>query len=158
MRNRLMTLLLTAALLASATLAAQPSDNVRAAIEAAGKQFTADVAKGNAAGLAAMYAADAQAFPPNANIVTGSDAIQKLWQDFLDMGIKEMSFKVLEVQSHGNFAHEVGEYWIKDAAGKEVDHGKYLVIWKREKGNWKIYRDFWNSSVPLPAPAPAAAK
>jgi hypothetical protein len=29
-----------------------------------------------------------------------------------------------------------------------LDQGKYIVIWKREKGQWKLHRDIFNSSVP----------
>ena len=32
--------------------------------------------------------------------------------------------------------------------GKHLDHGKYLVFYKKEGGRWKIYRDIWNSSMP----------
>jgi ketosteroid isomerase-like protein len=29
------------------------------------------------------------------------------------------------------------------------DTGKYIVIWKRNSaGDWRWYRDFWNSSLP----------
>jgi len=30
------------------------------------------------------------------------------------------------------------------------DNGKYVEIWKRENGSWKMDVDIWNSSVPLP--------
>jgi ketosteroid isomerase-like protein len=33
-----------------------------------------------------------------------------------------------------------------------TDQGKYLVIWKRQGQTWKIARDIWNTSKPLPAP------
>ena len=26
----------------------------------------------------------------------------------------------------------------------------YIVVWKEEKGNWKMYRDIWNSDPPAP--------
>jgi hypothetical protein len=33
-------------------------------------------------------------------------------------------------------------------AGKLLDVGKYIVIWKWEQGRWQIYRDIWTSNLP----------
>ncbi len=32
------------------------------------------------------------------------------------------------------------------------DSGKFVTIWKRENGSWKVDVDIFNSSLPLPAP------
>lgn len=64
---------------AGLTLRAQ--DTARAAIEAGNKRFVAAFAKKDAAGVAAAYSPDANAFPPNAPIVKGRAGIQKMWQD-----------------------------------------------------------------------------
>jgi ketosteroid isomerase-like protein len=37
---------------------------------------------------------------------------------------------------------------MKVEGGKVVDRGKYIVIWKREQGQWKLHRDIWNTSMP----------
>jgi hypothetical protein len=39
-----------------------------------------------------------------------------------------------------------------DGKGHVIDKGKYVEIWKKENGEWKIYADIWNTSLP-PAPA-----
>jgi ketosteroid isomerase-like protein len=26
--------------------------------------------------------------------------------------------------------------------------GKYVVVWKRGKGGWQLYRDIWNETPP----------
>jgi uncharacterized protein (TIGR02246 family) len=135
-------------LCAGSTAAQRGGSDVRAAIEAASKQFVAAFAKGDAAQLASMYTADAQAFPPNSDIVRGRDAIRKLWQGVLDAGIKSAPLTTLEVEAHGDTAHEVGTYAMRVEGGKQVDHGKYIVIWKREQGQWRLHRDIWNSSAP----------
>jgi len=38
--------------------------------------------------------------------------------------------------------------FIKD--GTEVDSGKAIVIWKKEDGEWKLFRDIINSDLPVP--------
>ena len=37
------------------------------------------------------------------------------------------------------------------------DHGKYVVLLRKEAGNWVISHAIYNSDLPLPAP-PAAKK
>jgi ketosteroid isomerase-like protein len=32
-----------------------------------------------------------------------------------------------------------------------LDEGKYVVIWKRHQGKWKLHRDIWTTSMPAPA-------
>src|SRR5713101_8911696 len=70
-----------------AALAAQDAAGVRPAIEAANKKFSEAVAKGDAAALAAMYTTDAQAFPPNSDVVKGRAAIEAMWKGVLDSGV-----------------------------------------------------------------------
>jgi ketosteroid isomerase-like protein len=56
------------------------------------------------------------------------------------------------VEAHGETATEVGTFSIRDAGGKEVDRGKYVAVWKRVQGQWKMHREIWNSSLPVQAP------
>jgi uncharacterized protein (TIGR02246 family) len=129
---------------------AQPAhaDAVKPAIEAANAQFSAAAAKGDGAGLAAMYAADGQVLPAGSDAIRGRDAIQKFWQGALDSGITGVGLKTLEVFAHGPTATEVGQYELRDKTGKVLDHGKYIVIWRREGGNWKLLRDMFSTNVP----------
>ena len=127
---------------------------VKAAIEARNKEVSAAFAKGDAAGVAALYSSGAQMFPPNAGIVSGHDAIQKAWKDFVDAGFKGLELMTVEVEGHGDSADEEGQYRLIAADGKVVDTGKYIVVWKRENGNWFLHRDIWNSSNPPPPPPP----
>ena len=129
---------------------AQPA-RVRAAIERGNREFIALFTHGNGQGIAALYSADAEVFPPNSDIVRGKDAIARFWQGAIDSGIKGVTLTTLEVQPHGETAHEVGTYALAGEGGKPIDSGKYVVIWKREQGRWKIHRDIWNTSMPAPA-------
>jgi uncharacterized protein (TIGR02246 family) len=131
---------------------AQPAhaDGVSSAIEAANAQFSAAAAKGDGAGLAALYAADGQVLPAGSDVIRGRDAIQKFWQGALDSGIAGVGLKTLEVFAQGPTATEVGQYELTDKVGKILDHGKYIVIWRREGGQWKLLRDMFSTNVPAP--------
>ena len=47
----------------------------------------------------------------------------------------------------GDTANEVGKLELRDAEGKVLDRAKYVVIWKKEGGSWKLHRDIWTTSV-----------
>ncbi len=132
--------------LAVATASAQ---DAKTAIDKAGAKFAADLKSGNAAGIASMYAEDAMAFPPNAEIAKGRAEIQKVWQGMIDAKLQG-EVRTIDLQTHGNIAIESGTYVIKDASGNTVDHGKYVVAWKRGKNGWQMHRDIWNSNMPAP--------
>jgi uncharacterized protein (TIGR02246 family) len=129
---------------------AQPAhaDGVRSAIEAADAQFSAVAAKGDGAALAALYAADGQLLPAGSDVIRGRDAIQKFWQGALDSGIAGIGLRTVEIFVQGPTVTEVGQYELSDKAGKILDHGKYIVIWRHEGGRWKLLRDMFSTNVP----------
>lgn len=125
--------------------------NVRAAIEAADKKFVAALSQGDAAGVAALYTADARLLPPNSEMMKGKEAIQSFWQGGIDMGIKGGTLETVEVEVREDMACEIGKYTltIQVADGQTVtDTGKYLVVWKNQDGSWKLDMDIWNTSIP----------
>lgn len=121
---------------------------VRAAIEAANKQFLTVFAKQDAAGLAAFYTTNGEAYPPNSNVVRGRAEIQKMWKSVIDSGIAGATLTTTEVESSGDLAYESGTYEMKTKDGKVADRGKYVVVWKRVAGKWMLHRDIWNTSQP----------
>ena len=126
------------------------ASEVRDAIAVANEEFMAAVKRGDAAGLAALYTENGQVLPPNGDFVTGKGAIQMFWQAVMDMGIKEAKMEIVEVEGHGDTAIEISTFTLHGAGGDVLDKGKYIVIWKREGGQWKLHRDIFNSSMPAP--------
>ena len=96
-----------------------------------------------------MYAEEGKIMPPNSEILTGREAIQAFWQAALDMGIAKAALKIVEVEKHGDTAIEIGLYELSAANDQVLDKGKYVVIWKKVEGEWKMHRDIWNSNLPL---------
>jgi len=131
----------------SSALAQQGS--IREAIEEGNKQWSAALSRGDSAGMAALYTPNAQLFPTHSDIVSGTEAIQKFWQGVITSGVRGATLTILEVDGQGDTAYEVGRYALTGAGGQVLDNGKYVVVWKREQGQWRLHRDIWNSSMPM---------
>lgn len=126
---------------------ADPQAEVRAAIAAATTQFIDAFRRQDATGCARLYTADGATLPPNADIARGHAAIQAVWQEAFDAGLTGFAVESLEVESVGDLAYEMGRY--RMYAGDDLaDEGKYILIWKREAGQWRIHRDIVNTSRP----------
>lgn len=126
------------------------SVEIRQVIADANKEFMSSFSQGDAAGMAELYTKDGQVLPPNSDIVMGKPAIKSFWQGLMDMGIKEAKLEIVEVEEQGNLTFEVSKYSLEDSEGQMLDQGKYIVVWKRENGQWKLHRDIFNSSLPAP--------
>ncbi|MGE3771518.1 MAG: DUF4440 domain-containing protein [Gammaproteobacteria bacterium] len=126
-------------------------------IKANNKALGAAVVAGDAKAVGKMYTGRARLMPPNADFFKGTKAITGFWQGALDMGIRGVALKTMEVEQLGSTAIEVGTYALTGGGGATLDKGKYLVVWKKEGGAWKLHHDIFNSSVAAAAPAEAAA-
>ncbi len=122
---------------------------VREAIDEGNEAFMAAFAAHDAAALAAFYTEDAKLMPPNSDILEGRAAIQAFWQAVFDMGIDSALLQIVEVDALGNTAVEVSHFWLYTADGQVADYGKYMIEWKRVRGQWFLHRDIWNTSQPL---------
>lgn len=128
--------------------AAQARD-IEAEIDAANAKFVAAFNKGDAAGVAQLYTEQATALPPGAPMAKGRTAIQNFWHGAIQSGLKNVSLKALQVDQFGGAAREIGQFSL-DApdAQKQTVHveGKYVVLWRRSGGSWKLDTDIWNTN------------
>ena len=120
--------------------------DIRSAIEAASKGFAEALSKGEAAKIADMYAEGARVLPPNSPMVKERQRIQEFWQGFINSGAK-LSLTTTDVEAQGNVAIEVGTYELVSPDNKR-DAGKFVVVWRRHKKDWKLAVDIWNSDMP----------
>ena len=74
------------------------ADDVRAAIEQVNSQFVEAFKAGDAATIASLYTDTAKMLPPDATEIAGHDAIQNLWQSWMDDGLKDLTLEAMEVE------------------------------------------------------------
>ena len=126
----------------------QSTAEVHEAITAVIEKFMAAYNQGDAAGLAALYTENGQLLPTNSDFITGKPAIQAFWQARMDPGVRSVKLESIEIETHGNTSIEVGLYSVQAQENQILDKGKYIVIWKFERGQWKLHQDMMNSSLP----------
>ncbi len=124
-------------------------DTVRDAFTSICQQFQKSVEQGDLEGIGNLYGEDAKILPPNMDMLEGKDSIQAFWQRVLEMGIKSYKPEMIEVESSGNLGFLVGTYTVFGNENQVVNKGKVLTVLKNIDGKWKIYRDIFNSSIPL---------
>ena len=143
--------LAAAAVLANCLAYPSHAADPRSGIEAVNTEFASAAGRGDSAAVAALYANDAQLLPAASEPVVGRAAIEKFWQGALQSGITQVSLKTVELYGSGVHCTEVGRYELHDKGGKLLDRGKYIVIWQRERGEWKLLRDMFSTNLPPPA-------
>ncbi|MDN3667821.1 SgcJ/EcaC family oxidoreductase [Echinicola jeungdonensis] len=116
-------------------------------IVAANKEFMEALAAMDSVGLANLYTQDAKFMMTGAPAYTGRQDIQSALSDIMNSGITGVDLRTVEVWGTEDMVVEEGEYTLF-AEDSEADKGKYLVLWKKENGNWKLHRDIFNSNMP----------
>lgn len=115
--------------------------------------------KGDADGIANLYADDAQVLAAGTPAVVGKAAIRSyMAADIASLkaaGLVDNGGDYNGAGVSGDLGWVSGAYIVTNAAGAAVDHGKYTTVFQRNNGEWKIIRDTWNSDAAPPA-APAA--
>lgn len=119
-------------------------------IEEANREFMNLVAKGDSIGLANSYTADAKFMSAGAPAVVGRKNIQSAMSEIIKSGITKVDLRLKEVFGTEDLIAEEGELtlYVKD---KAIAEEKYIVLWKKEDGKWKLFRDIFNSNLPAPA-------
>ena len=119
----------------------------KATIEQLNEKFVAAFNKGDAAAVAAMYTEDAVVLPPGADMVRGRENIRAFWAKTAEQ-IQDIKLTTVDVKPLGpDAAREIGTFGLKTkgAQPQEVT-GKYVVVWQKVGGEWKLMTDIWNSN------------
>lgn len=98
----------------------------------------------------AYYAEDATILYPNNEAVKGREAIMAAFSTLgSDINVTPT---ILDINGKEGLAYVYGTVKMATNTGVELDHGKYIEIWKKQAdGKWQVIYDIFNTSVPMPA-------
>ena len=103
----------------------------------------------DAAAIAAVYAPNGSIMPPNAETVTGREAIEAFWAEFLASG-NILAIKGTQVRASGNMGYRVGTFTIASPHNELLDAGKYIEVWHHNEAGWQLMYDIFNSDRAQP--------
>ena len=102
--------------------------------------------------ILSFYAEDAMEMASNTPVIIGKEPIQKWYETWLKPEGVSMTFATEEVRvaTALDMAVERGTYHFvqNNASGQVDDTGKYVTVWKKVKGEWKVAIDTATSDLP----------
>jgi len=110
-------------------------------------KFTEELRNGDSVALGSHYWPDAELFFSNSEPIKGKEIISA-WGSTIRMGLRDFTFTTTDITGDNNFLIETGAYEIKDKNKTLVDRGSYVVVWKQQNGEWKLYRDAGVTNMP----------
>jgi ketosteroid isomerase-like protein len=94
-----------------------------------------------------LFADHGRQFPPNADPVVGSKALRASWDAMANTEGLKVSWEPAEahVSASGDMAYDFGKGTITTPDGR-VQAAKYLVVWVRQGGEWKVAVDMFSAN------------
>ena len=111
-------------------------------------QFTKAHITGDTAFLNNIFTQDAKVFAPNSDVVTGHANIIDVNSQWVNYGIKEFTEETTAFYGNEDYLIDEGTYYLSYGKDNAIDKGKYLNVWKKENGDWKMFTNMWNTSLP----------
>ena len=117
------------------------------------RTWSANLADGDLEGIMSIHASDAIQFPAGAPAVFGAEALRAAWEGMINTEGLQVSWEPTEaiVSPSGDMAYDYGSATMITPDGVATPM-KYLVIWVRENGEWKVAADMFNANVPPETP------
>lgn len=140
--------LLSTLLLVVAVACGPPTAQESTELETAAQSWQAALNAGDLDAIVGLYAADARLLPPNGEMGRGAGAVEASFGGMIDDGLQG-ELETIEAMVAGDLGYRMGTYKLNTGDGTLVDEGKYIEIWRREGGEWKISADIWNSDLPV---------
>jgi ketosteroid isomerase-like protein len=103
--------------------------------------------KGDSIAVADVYTADAKVMNAGMPAAEGKENIIHFFGRVFKGGPLMITTKTLGVWTDTSMIVEEGKWIMGTKDGEAYDHGKYLILWKKEGGKWKKFRDCHNSDI-----------
>ena len=109
--------------------------------------FSINFINGNFKEVAGRYTNDGKLFPTESEIIEGLKNIEDYWTYGDNVKILRHEITPLEIRVIDGYAHVYGTFvseTLTVEGPKTYRHGKYVNIWRKEGGSWKVYLEIWN--------------
>jgi len=103
------------------------------------REYETNLKNGDSIALGEMYTEDAEIIPST----VGKANIIKVFGGMIRDSITGSSFKTTKLWGNDQLLVEDGMGSWSHVNGNVVSRGRYLLVWIKEDGKWKILRDTW---------------
>jgi ketosteroid isomerase-like protein len=122
--------------------------NLREEIEVVSEDFVIAFNKADSVRLSNFYAKEAKLLLPNAKAATGRKQILSVIHGWLQQGNATFTMQTVDVWGNDEMMIAEKSFAFSDEKGAIIDSGKSLEYYVKEEGEWKIFRDCYNSDFP----------
>jgi uncharacterized protein (TIGR02246 family) len=112
-----------------------------AEIDAVTQQYREAYQRGDLDGVMQFWTSDAKSIGPG-SAASGTAAIRASLEQSMSMGIHDLRHEDREVYGRGDMVVEVTRSVVLDSAGKPMFTLRYMTLWQRSGGQWRIHREF----------------
>lgn len=113
------------------------------------KAYVDALSKSDSIALGNLYTIDARILNHGSPSTIGRPEIIKTYGEMIRGGITGSSFITTGLWGDNNLLVEEGTGYFSLSNGKVVSKGRYLLVWKKDEGQWKIFRDTFFSDGKL---------
>ena len=103
------------------------------------REYESHLQNGDSIALGNMYMENAEIIPST----VGRENITKVFGSMIRDSITGSNFKTTKLWGNDQLLVEDGTGTWSHANGTVVGSGRYLLVWKKDEGKWKILRDTW---------------
>jgi len=137
----------------TSTAQSRASDTEAGSVRTASARWLAAVDARDIMSITAVYSDDGVFLVPNAPLARGHEQVASVWTQLLSAPNLSLVWapESVEVAQLADLAYEVGTYQLglDGPSGRVEDHGKYVVVWRKVGGDWRVAADIFNTSRQL---------
>jgi ketosteroid isomerase-like protein len=97
--------------------------------------------RGDAAAIARLYTSDAEIIVGGATRVRGRRAIERFMAEAIGAGYTDVEVTSLELYPVGPMLCELDSYRGRHPVAALEIHNRFMTLWAREDGQWRLHRD-----------------
>jgi beta-lactamase regulating signal transducer with metallopeptidase domain/ketosteroid isomerase-like protein len=112
------------------------------AIGAVYDEWKSAIRRRDARAISLLYTADGMVVTPARPSTRGRQSVADLNQYYFDFGLASIEIHTEEMYTVGDLICELGTSDALTASGRVLSVSRYMTLWKKEEGKWRVHRDF----------------
>ena len=103
-------------------------------------------------GMSTLYTSDGTIYPPGAPPIMGRNAIATFWRTVSKRGMHSLQLHLVDLKISGDLLIANGKYAMRNQHNEMLDIGKFIAIYRKEKNEWRLQTDMFNSNMETRSP------